>query len=183
MPLTNGSGSCYRPSRRQQKTYFKKSFSVCYFFEDTSFFKDKKSKRSRKTIGITVFFYYFCLTVERSGAESGSVTPTNGSGFESRRPKNMILTDPDPDPQHCFLPCLINYLVKTAGFKLSCCRCRRLLLSTTTTRTSWISRLTSRRTRGRRTFQMPDEKNPLMPPLYKKLYGLFESSKGLTYLL
>jgi hypothetical protein len=47
----------------------------------TSFFKDKKSKRSHKTVGIKDFFYYFCLMIEGSG----SVHLTSGSG--SRRPK------------------------------------------------------------------------------------------------
>ncbi len=69
MPLTNGSGfgsgSCYFrhwPSRRQQKSYLKKSFSAYYCtFEGafTSFFKDKKSKRSQKTVGIKDFLTIF----------------------------------------------------------------------------------------------------------------------------
>ncbi len=49
----------------------------------TSFVKDKKSKRSHKTVGIKVFLNYFCLIIEGSG----SVPLTNGSG--SRRPKNI----------------------------------------------------------------------------------------------
>jgi hypothetical protein len=60
MPLTNGSGSgyCYfrhYPSRFQQKTIFLNSFSAYYFLKVptfTSYFKDKKSKRSHKTAGI-----------------------------------------------------------------------------------------------------------------------------------
>ncbi len=60
MPLTNGSGFGSRsyyfrhwPSRGQQKTYFLKVL----LFEGTftSVFKDKKSKRSHKTVGIKVF--------------------------------------------------------------------------------------------------------------------------------
>jgi hypothetical protein len=39
-------------------------------------FKDKKSKRSHKTVRIQVFFYYFCLMIEGSG---------------SRRPKNKLI--------------------------------------------------------------------------------------------
>jgi hypothetical protein len=44
-------------------------------------FKDKKSKRSHKTVEIKIFLYYFCLMIEGSG--SGSIPLTNGS-------------DPDP---------------------------------------------------------------------------------------
>ncbi len=68
MPLTNGSGSgfgsascfCYWPSRRQQKTNLKKKFFCLLLFEGTftSFFKDKKSKRSHKAVG---FFLQFLL--------------------------------------------------------------------------------------------------------------------------
>ncbi len=61
IPLTNGSGfgfgSCYFrhwPSRRQQNTSFKKVFLLF-----TSFFKDKKSKRSHKTVGSKVFLTIF----------------------------------------------------------------------------------------------------------------------------
>ncbi len=50
----------------------------------TSFFKDKKSYRSKKTVGINVF-YHFCLMIEGSGL----VYLTNGSGSGSRRPKNI----------------------------------------------------------------------------------------------
>jgi hypothetical protein len=33
---------------------------------------------------------------------------TRGSGFGSKRPKNMDLTDPDSDPQHWYLAiCLV----------------------------------------------------------------------------
>ncbi len=69
----SGSGSCYfhhSPSRRQQKTNFKKFF--CKLLFEGTFFKDKKSKRftNSRTQG---FSYYFCLTIEGSG----------GSGFGS----------------------------------------------------------------------------------------------------
>ncbi len=59
-----GSGSCYFrhwPSRCQQKTNLKKMFFCLLLFEGTftSFFKDKKSKRSHKTVGIKVFLTSF----------------------------------------------------------------------------------------------------------------------------
>ena len=94
MPQNNGSGfgsgSCYfrhSPSRHQQITNLKKKFFCSLLFEGTftSFFKDKKSKRSHKTVGITVFSYYFCLLIKRSG--SGSIPLT--SGYGSGRPNNM----------------------------------------------------------------------------------------------
>ncbi len=45
----------------------------------TSFFKDKKSKRSHKTVEIKGgFSYYYCLMIEGSG--SGSIPLTSGSG-------------------------------------------------------------------------------------------------------
>ncbi len=102
MPLSNGSGSgfgsgfgsgsCYFrhwPSRRLQKNNLLKKNFCLLLFEGTftSFFKDKKSKRSHKTIEIKVFFYCFCLMIERSG--SGSIPLTCGPGSGSGRPKNM----------------------------------------------------------------------------------------------
>jgi hypothetical protein len=59
-----------------KKRIFKKFFCL-FLFEDTftSFCKDKKSKRSQKTVGIKVFSYYFCLMKERSG--SGSIPLTS----------------------------------------------------------------------------------------------------------
>jgi hypothetical protein len=76
-----------------KKTNFKRKF-FCLLLIDgtfTSFFKDKKSKRSQKT-GIKVFLYYFifCLKIEGYG----SVPLANGSG--SRGAKNKDPTDPDP---------------------------------------------------------------------------------------
>jgi hypothetical protein len=44
-----------------KKLIKKKSFSVYYFLKVTSFFKDKKSKRSHKTIKIKVFLTFFAL--------------------------------------------------------------------------------------------------------------------------
>ncbi len=56
-------------------------------------FKDKKSKRSHKAVGIKVFLTFYCLVIEgsRSGAGSGSesIPLTDESGSGSRRPKNM----------------------------------------------------------------------------------------------
>jgi hypothetical protein len=45
----------------QQKTNLKKKFFCLLLFEGTftSFFKDKKSKRSHKTVGIKVFLTIF----------------------------------------------------------------------------------------------------------------------------
>ncbi len=67
-----------------------KKFIYLVLFEGTftftfTFFKDKKSKRSHKTVGIKVFLTNFCLMIEGSGSWAGSVPLTNGSG--SRRPK------------------------------------------------------------------------------------------------
>ncbi len=45
----------------------------------------KKSQNSRNQC----FSYYFCLMVEGSGARSGSISLTNGSGFGSGRPRNI----------------------------------------------------------------------------------------------
>ncbi len=94
MHLTNGSGSGFRsgscyfrywPSRRQQKTNLKKSFSACYFLKvhlHTVIFQ-KKLQNSRNQ-GSS---YYFCLMMEGFGAGSGSIHLTKESG--SGRPKNM----------------------------------------------------------------------------------------------
>ncbi len=51
-------------------------------------FKDKKSKKKSKNSRNQGFSYYFCL-IEGSGAGSGSIPLTNGSGSESKRPKNI----------------------------------------------------------------------------------------------
>jgi hypothetical protein len=61
----------------------------------TSYFKDKKSKRSHKTVGIKVFLTIF------AGPGSGSIPLTSGSG--SGRLKNMWIRGipyPDSDPEH-----------------------------------------------------------------------------------
>jgi hypothetical protein len=68
MPLTNGSGSgsCdfhHLPSRSQQKQIFVKKFFCILLFEGKfpSFFKDKKSKRSHKTVEIKAFLTIFAM--------------------------------------------------------------------------------------------------------------------------
>ncbi len=82
LPLINGSGSfSFRQwsSKRHQKIIFFWCFCLLLFEgKFTSFFKDKKSQRSHKTLEIKGFSYYFCLMIE--GARSGSVPLTNGSG-------------------------------------------------------------------------------------------------------
>ncbi len=95
MPLTNGSGSGFGssyfrhwPSQdANKKNFFFFKFFCLLLFEGTltSFFKDKKSKRSHKAVGIKFIFYYFCLLVEGSG----SIRLSNESGSGSRRPKNI----------------------------------------------------------------------------------------------
>jgi hypothetical protein len=66
------------------KKLFKKKICLLLFEGIfTSFFKDKRSKRSHKTVGIQVFL----TMIEGSGSGSIPVPQTNGSG--SGRPKNM----------------------------------------------------------------------------------------------
>ncbi len=87
-----GSGSCYLrhwPSRRQRKTNPKKVFLLITFWRYIYIiFKDKKSKRSHKTVGIKVFLTIFAW-LKRMIEGSGSIPLTNGSG--SGRPKNMSI--------------------------------------------------------------------------------------------
>ncbi len=54
-------------------------------------FKDKKVKKNSQSSRNQGFSYYLCLVIEGSGTGSGagSIPLTNGSGFGSRRPKNM----------------------------------------------------------------------------------------------
>ncbi len=64
VPLTNGtgSGSCsFRqwPSRRQKKIFFKKVLCLFLFGTFTSFFKDKKSQRSHKTVEMKCFLIFY----------------------------------------------------------------------------------------------------------------------------
>ncbi len=90
------------PSRRQQKTNLKNSFSAYYFFKVRyptfiSFFKDKKSKRSHKTVGIKVFFT-FLLDDRR---------------IRIRIQEAQKHKDPtDPDPQHMYV-CMYGKTVKS----------------------------------------------------------------------
>ena len=69
-----------------------KSVFCLLLFQDawTSFSKIKRSQsqRSHKAVGIKVILFYFCLVIEGSGSESGSIPLTNGSRSGSRRPKN-----------------------------------------------------------------------------------------------
>jgi hypothetical protein len=67
----------------------------------TSFFKDKKSKRSYKNWKST-FFLLFLLDAGRIWSR---ILVTNGSGCGSGSPKTY---DPDPDPQHWNLEYLLN---------------------------------------------------------------------------
>jgi hypothetical protein len=95
MPLTNGSGSFYfrhGHSRGQTKNKFFLKFFCLLLFEGTFtlFFKDKKYKRSHKTVGIMVFILFLLddrESVSGPGAGSGSIPLTCGSG--SARHKNM----------------------------------------------------------------------------------------------
>jgi hypothetical protein len=66
------------------KNKFKKKFFCIVIFEGTfkSFFKDKKAKRSHKTVEILLFL----LNDRRIRSGAGSIALTNGSG--SGRPKN-----------------------------------------------------------------------------------------------
>ncbi len=69
-----------------KKNLLKNKFFCLLFFESTftSFFKDKKSKKSQNSRN-QGFSYCFCLMIEGSG----SIPLTYGSGSGSRRPKNM----------------------------------------------------------------------------------------------
>jgi hypothetical protein len=73
-----------------KKLIFFPKFFCLFLFESlfTSFFKDKKSLRSHKTVGIDVFLTNL-LDDRRFGSGAGSVSLTNGSGFRSGRPKNV----------------------------------------------------------------------------------------------
>jgi hypothetical protein len=81
MPLTNVSGSCHFLNDLQdanKKLIFKKFFCLLLFEGTfTSFFKDKKSKRSHKAV---------VLLGDRRIQEAQ---------------KHTDPTDPDSDPQHC----------------------------------------------------------------------------------
>ncbi len=83
-----GSGSCYFhhwPWDANKKLIYLKKFFFILLFEGTftSFFKDKKSKRSHKTVKTKVFLTIFCFKIK----VSGSIPLISGSG--SGRPENM----------------------------------------------------------------------------------------------
>ncbi len=87
VPLTNGSGSgsCYfrpwpsRLPKKFRKNLFFPKFFCLLLFEDTftSFFRDKKSKKSQKTVGIKVFLTIFAW-------------------WKKDPDPYLLLTDPDP---------------------------------------------------------------------------------------
>jgi hypothetical protein len=90
MPLTIGSGSCFLSLtfKMPTKNKFLNKFFCLLLFEGTftSFFKDKKSKRSQNSRNQS-FSYYFGLLIEGSGSGSGFIPLTKG--FGSGWPKNM----------------------------------------------------------------------------------------------
>ena len=93
IPLTNGSGSGFGscssrqwPSRGQQKTNLKKSFSAHYFLKvHLHHFSKIKSQKEVTKQQESRFSYYFCLMIE--GSWFIPLTIWSGSG--SRRPKNI----------------------------------------------------------------------------------------------
>ncbi len=72
----------HRPSRCKQKTNFLFNFFCFLLFEDTltSFFKDKKSKKGHKIVGIKVFLTICAWWLKDPG---GPKTCGSGSGFGS----------------------------------------------------------------------------------------------------
>ncbi len=88
----------------------------CRYRTFTSFFKAKKSKRSRNQ----GFAYYFCLMMEGSG----SVSLTNGSG-SSRMTLVSFLLDPGPCELNQFgsgseiFPSVINFLNSSTSITLT----------------------------------------------------------------
>ncbi len=105
MPLTNGSGSrsCYfflRPSRCQQKLIFIFIFSAYYFFKvHLHLFSKIKSQKESQNSRNQGYSYYFCMMIEGSrsgsGARSGSIPLTNGSG------SGQWIRTRIQDPQQC----------------------------------------------------------------------------------
>ncbi len=99
MPLTNGSGcgsgSCYFfviiLSDANKKQYFLNKFFCLLLFEGTfaSFFKDKKSKRSHKAVGIKVFLTIFAWWQK---------DPDPGLDPDQNPYPWLMNPDPDPDP-------------------------------------------------------------------------------------
>jgi hypothetical protein len=79
-------GLCVSDLQGVSEKYFLSSFlltTVLFEGAFASFFKDKKSSRSHKTVEMKVFSYNFCLMMEGCG----SVPLTVRSGSE--RPKNL----------------------------------------------------------------------------------------------
>jgi hypothetical protein len=114
MPLTNGSefgsGSCYfrhRPSRRQQKTNWKKSafLHLHHFLK----IKVKKKPQNSRNQG---FFLLFLLD-----DRSGSIPLTNGSGvvWIQEAQKHADPSDPDSDPLVNSMINLFSLLPSTLG--------------------------------------------------------------------
>jgi hypothetical protein len=95
MPLTNVSRSNANADHAifvidlqdtDKKIIYKKVFLLITFWKYIYIiFKDKKSKRSHKAVGIKVFLTIFAWRQKRPG--SGSIPLTNGSGSVFRRPK------------------------------------------------------------------------------------------------
>ncbi len=109
MPLTNrsgfGSGSCYfrhRPSTRKQKTNLTKIllFTFWRYITFTTFFKDKKSKRSHKLVGIKIFLLFL---LDEKDPDPDPYLWLMDSDPDQGGSKTYDPTDPDPnpDPQHC----------------------------------------------------------------------------------
>ncbi len=74
-----------KPTKKSLKKLF-----VYYFLKvHLHHFSKIKSQKSHKIVGNKVFFYYFCMMIEGSGSESGSMPLTNGSG--SGRHKIMLI--------------------------------------------------------------------------------------------
>ncbi len=73
--------------------FFYKVFPLITLFEGTftSFFKDKKSKRSHKAVGIKVFLTTFAgdRRIRNREPDPDPYPLTNGSGSGSRRPQNI----------------------------------------------------------------------------------------------
>ncbi len=74
--------------------FLNKSFPVYYFLKAfTHHFSKIKSRKMSQNSRNQGFPYYICLMIEGSGSGAGSgsesIPLTNGSGYGSRRPKNM----------------------------------------------------------------------------------------------
>ncbi len=83
-----------------KKIINKIKFFCLLLFEGTftSVFKDKKSKRSHKTLGIIRFFLLFLLADRRIRIWIR----------EAQKHVDLVDPDSDPDPEHWFLETAIN---------------------------------------------------------------------------